>query len=74
MSGDSDPNLDAVARRLCARLLSSNAAKRLTPAQAEGLVIIAFAVGAAWALNLPDIVAYIEAQMRARGEPTCEQT
>lgn len=54
--------LEAIAREHCARLLTSKAAQALPREQAEGLVILAFTLGAAWCLDCPDMIELANAQ------------
>lgn len=62
---NADSGIEAAAKRDCDWLLQSSAAKKLTRAEAEGLVILAFTVGAAWALDCPDMVTLARAQHEA---------
>jgi len=55
-------DIEGVARKHCARLLRSAAARR-DPKGAEALVILAFTFGAAWALDRPDMIELAGAQM-----------
>lgn len=57
--------VEAAAREYCARLLTSSAARALPKDAREALVIVAFSLGAAWALNRPDMADLANAQMDA---------
>jgi hypothetical protein len=48
------------AREHCSKLLNSGAAQLLPRAQADALVIIAFTIGAVWALDEPDMLEMIK--------------
>lgn len=54
--------LEQIAREHCSRLLDSKTAKALPREQAEGLVIIAFTLGAAWGMDCPDMIELANAQ------------
>lgn len=56
-------DLDKIAHEHCANLLKSEAARRLPPEMAESLVVIAFSLGAAWALDQPEVIEMANAQM-----------
>lgn len=58
-------NLDDIARKYCAKILESSAARALPKEQAEALAIIAFTYGACWALNEPDMVTLGDAQLES---------
>lgn len=59
----SDPGgIEGIAREHCARLLQSKAARSIPTDVAEGLVILAFTFGAAWALERPDMIELAHAQ------------
>lgn len=61
--------VEAAARDYCGKLLQSETAQMLSPDRAEAFAIVAFALGAAWALDRPDIRAIADAQtdsIRAR--------
>lgn len=55
--------IEVAAREHCARLLNSQTASLLPPHLAEGLVILAFTFGAAWALELPHLIELGNAQL-----------
>lgn len=56
--------VEAAAREYCAKLLTSRAARALPKEAADALVIVAFSLGAAWALGRPDMADVME-----RGDP-----
>lgn len=62
VTAESNP-VEAAAREYCARLLTSRAAQVLPKDSREALVIVAFSLGAAWALNRPDMIELADAQM-----------
>lgn len=64
MVASAPSDLDVIAREHCAKLLKTKAALRF-PAQATALVVVAFALGAAWALEKPEIKELAEAQIDA---------
>lgn len=57
--------LEDVAREKCARLLGSNACRN-GGAPAEALVILAFTLGAAWALHEPEMQTLADAMYDAQ--------
>jgi hypothetical protein len=56
---------EAAALRCCERLLDSALAKRFPESDVKGLAIIAFTLGAAWALNEQPLIDLANAQMDA---------
>lgn len=62
MSCTEKSQLEAIAREHCAKLLTSKAAQALPREHAEGLVIIAFTLGAAWGLDCLDMIELANAQ------------
>ena len=60
---DDENQVEAAARLHCARLLDTALAKRFPEADVLGLVIIAFTLGAAWALDEPNLIDLANAQM-----------
>lgn len=55
--------VEAAARDYCKKLLESKTAALLPPELALALVTVAFTLGAAWALDRPDIADLANAQM-----------
>lgn len=58
-------DLEAEARREAGFLFDSAVAKRLPPAEAESLIIIAFVIGASWAFGDPKLLELAKAQYQA---------
>jgi len=55
--------VEIAARTCCANLLQSKTAQLLPTDLAEAFAISAFLLGAAWALDRPDLIAIANAQM-----------
>jgi hypothetical protein len=66
---DLDLVLEREARRICAKLLGSKYAREQGD-KAVALVMLSFAMGAAWALNEPRAIELAEAQMESIGKRT----
>lgn len=63
MTSEPVNELETIARKHCAKLFDSAAAKRLPKDQAEALIIVAFTLGAAWGLDRPDMLELADAQI-----------
>jgi hypothetical protein len=60
----SDENpIENAAREYCARLLKSKTALMLPPDLADAFAILAFTLGAAWALDRPALIDLANAQL-----------
>lgn len=55
--------IEGAARQHCARLLKSQTALMLPPELADAFAIIAFTMGAAWALDRPELIELANAQL-----------
>lgn len=62
----SDHEIETAAKRDCDWLLRSAVVRKLDRKEAEALIILAFTVGAAWALDRPDMVELARAQAEVR--------
>lgn len=58
-------DIESAAKKICAKLLTTNTAMALPEGVAEALVILAFTYGAAWAINSGDMLALADAHIEA---------
>jgi hypothetical protein len=66
-----DNPVERAARQYCAKLFDAPAVRLMPRDQAEAFAIVAFALGAAWALDRPDLRDYAHAivdSMRAQAD------
>ncbi len=55
--------IEGAAREHCSRLLKSQTALMLPPDLADAFAILAFTLGAAWALDRPELIELANAQL-----------